>query len=196
MTIEAMLAAIMTRLEALRGRPRILIAIDGPCGGGKTTLAQHLSQLLQAPVVHMDDFSIPHAMKTAERLAQPGGNLDIERFMKEALTPLTETGHACYRPYDCHADAFAEPVIVPDSRHVIFEGSYSMLPQIASHTDLQIFLHVSPQTQQERLLKRVGPQRIGAFNARWIPLEQAYFAACHLPDDRCLLLEGDQETGV
>ena len=50
-------------------KPRCLIAIDGRCASGKSTLAALLARILNAPVVHMDDFYTPHAQKTPERLA-------------------------------------------------------------------------------------------------------------------------------
>ncbi len=198
MTIDTMtmISAILARLEGMHDRVRILITIDGPCGGGKSTLAAHLSEILDAPIVHMDDFSIPHAQKTVERLAIPGGNLDLERFCAEVLTPWLHVGRATYRPYDCHADGFAPPVELPERRYTIFEGSYVSLPAISAHADLRIFLDVSPETQQMRLLQRVGEGRLQHFNARWIPLERAYFAAYGLPDRCCLYLRGDQETVV
>ena len=66
---------------SLRQKP-FLIGIDGRCASGKSTLAEILSHRLSCPVIHMDHFFLPHAMKTPERLAKPGGNADRERFYK------------------------------------------------------------------------------------------------------------------
>ena len=57
-----------------------LVTIDGPCASGKTTLAEQLAEMLPAAVIHTDDYVVPHALKTAERLAIPGGNCDAERL--------------------------------------------------------------------------------------------------------------------
>ena len=181
-----LLAAIHKECEQ---KPRILIAIDGPCAGGKTTLAAHLSYVLgNAPVVHMDDFYTPHGQKTLERLAQPGGNADVERFCAEVLTPLLRSGHTAYRPYSCAQDCLLAPIDVPTAPVTIIEGAYCLHPGTGRPYDVQAFLPVDAQTQQTRILRRNGEAGWENFRTRWIPLEKAYFSAFQLPDDRCLVL--------
>lgn len=178
------LLPVLEKLADMRNE-RILITIDGPCGSGKSTLAMELAEVIGADVVHMDDFVIPHAQKTEERLALPGGNADVERLMTEVLQPWIAAGRAMYRPYLCHADALGNAAEV-GGRMLILEGSYANLPPIRELAALRLFVHVSPQEQQERLLTRVGADRLPAFNERWIPLENAYFAAFGLPDAGCV----------
>ncbi|MBQ8555184.1 MAG: AAA family ATPase [Clostridia bacterium] len=185
------LQPVLDRVAAKKEKSRILISIDGPCGSGKTTLAQELADMLSAPVIHMDDFSIPHAQKTPERLRIPGGNADVERFLREVLHPILRTGRASYRPYLCHSDAYGESIPIPESRCYIIEGSYSMMPEIAEHVDVHVFLRITPEEQQKRILNRGGEEKLAQFNKRWIPLENAYFAAYHLPDARCICIPGD-----
>ena len=186
------LSCILAQL-ATCAQPRVLITIDGPCGSGKSTLAGELAAALSAPVVHMDDFVIPHAQKTPERLAQPGGNADADRLLAEVLLPWLAGEEAFIQPYLCHEDCFGPAQPLPDSRLQILEGTYSNLPAIAEHAALRLFLTIGPEQQQRRLLQRVGAERLTAFNQRWIPLENAYFAAFGLPDPGCLVLP--QETG-
>lgn len=71
-----------------------------------------------------------------------------------------------------------------------------MLPDIRRHADLTLFLRINPKVQQERLLQRVGAARLKDFNARWIPLENAYFDAYHLPDESCVLVPQDVNAPV
>lgn len=193
----ASLQPILARLDAiLASAPtqRLLLLIDGPCGSGKSTLASQLTDFLNtaapntATLLHMDDFCIPHAQKTPERLAIPGGNVDSGRLCEEVLTPFFAQQPIAYRRYDCHADAFSPLICPADTPLLILEGSYSLLPDIRRHAALSVFLTVSPACQQQRLLQRVGPERLKSFNQRWIPLENAYFKAYHLPDDDCLVL--------
>ncbi|MBQ7816856.1 MAG: uridine kinase, partial [Oscillospiraceae bacterium] len=61
----------------------IWVAIDGPCASGKSSLGNFLNDNFICNVFHMDDFFLPPEMKTAERLAEVGGNVDYERFGKE-----------------------------------------------------------------------------------------------------------------
>ena len=187
MTDHDRISSILQALSALEGE-RILLTIDGPCGSGKSTLAQQLAEATGAPVIHMDDFVIPHAQKTPERLAIPGGNADAERLLAEVIAPWLAGQTAAVRPDLCHEDRMGDAQPLPDSRLLILEGTYCNLPAIAQHASLRVFLTIDAAEQQRRLLSRVGPERLATFNARWIPLENAYFAALRLPDAGCVIL--------
>ena len=48
---------LLRRIHALAAvQPRVLVAIDGRCAAGKTTLAASLQAQLGCNVFHMDDF--------------------------------------------------------------------------------------------------------------------------------------------
>ena len=64
---------------------RAVLAIDGMSASGKTTLAEELAEQFSGSVIHTDDFHLPFELRTEERRAQPGGNLDYERFAREVL---------------------------------------------------------------------------------------------------------------
>jgi hypothetical protein len=66
----------------------ILIAIDGNCAAGKTTLAARLQNDLGGNVFHMDDYYLQSYQRTENRLKETGGNVDYERFKKEVIEPL------------------------------------------------------------------------------------------------------------
>ncbi|NRT94069.1 hypothetical protein [Clostridium beijerinckii] len=75
----------------LKDNEKLVIAIDGRCGGGKSSLGAILAEEFDCSLFHMDDFFLPPRMKTKERLAQPGGNVHYERFEEEILKPLKTT---------------------------------------------------------------------------------------------------------
>ena len=183
--MEPRITCILERLAALP-RERCLITIDGPCGSGKSTLAAALAKATGAPVVHMDDYVIPHAQKTSHCLSIPGGNADCERLLAEVIEPWLAGKPAFIRPYLCHEDRLGEAVTLPACPLLILEGTYCNLPAIARHASLRLFLCVSVEEQQRRLLQRVGEERLRVYNERWIPLEEAYFAAYALPDEGCV----------
>ena len=167
-----------------------LITIDGPCASGKTTLASELAAQISASVVHTDDYVIPHVQKTAERLKIPGGNCDAERLLREVVIPWTEYQPVRMRRYDCKADILLPEKALPENDVLILEGSYSNLPGIREKADVRIFLDVSREVQEMRLRKREAPESLKRFHDRWIPLEEAYFAAYDLPDPDCILIVG------
>ena len=171
-----------------QAKPQVLLCLDGPCGSGKTTMARQLSAITDAACVPMDDFYTPHPMKTPERLAQPGGNADIERLLHELLLPWRAQGHGSYRPYLCAEDRFGDPVEVPCKPLTILEGSYSLHPDIAALADIRVFLTIHEEERLRRLLAREGPEGLKTFQERWIPLEKAYHAAFSLPDEQCIVI--------
>ena len=175
----------MTRMEealrlieaALAGKEQILVAIDGPCASGKTTLAESLSQRLACPVIHMDHFFLRPEQRTPDRLAEPGGNFDRERFTAEVLAPLREGRSFAYRPFVCSTTSLGEPIEVQRSPVILIEGSYSCHPDLCQTYDLRLYTSVSPEEQEKRLLLREGEAKLAVFKAKWIPLEEAYFKA-------------------
>lgn len=184
------LDAVCRISRELRDKQRILVTIDGPCASGKTTLARRLAEVFQAAVMHTDDYVIPHAQKTEERLAIPGGNCDAERIVREILAPWKNENPVRYRRYDCKADLLLPEETLPENETLILEGSYCNLPGIREKADVRIFLDVSREVQEMRLRKREAPESLKRFHDRWIPLEEAYFAAYDLPDPDCILIVG------
>ena len=161
----------------LQTRARVLIAIDGGCCAGKTTFAARLGERLHANVFHMDDYFLPPRMRTPDRLAIPGGNVDTERFLREVLLPLTRGELVRARRYDCQEDALLPPVEYPPRGVAIVEGAYSLRPDLAPYYDVRLFCRVDAAAQEERVFLRNGPALARVFRERWIPMENAYFAA-------------------
>lgn len=160
-----------------RTHPQTLVALDGPCATGKTTLGSFLSQLYHCPLFHMDDFYLPPERKTAQRLAQPGGNVDAERFFLEVLSPLSQGKTVRYRPYRCHPGTLGEEIVVAPASLAVVEGVYSLRPDLHSYYHIKCFLEAPWSTRRTRLLNRNGAEMLDRFEKLWIPLEDAYFRA-------------------
>ena len=92
--VKAAYAPLLPLLPEIDARlaqgKRTMLAIDGPCGSGKTTLAALLARLYDCPVFHADDFFLRPEQRTPARFAEPGGNLDRERLLEEVLAPLRQ----------------------------------------------------------------------------------------------------------
>lgn len=181
-TVNAALAEI-DRL--LREKDQVIVAIDGRCASGKTTLAGELQDVLGCNVFHMDDFFLRIEQRTEERYAEPGGNVDRERFILEVLRPLQQRQPFAYCPFDCHIMELGVPVSVTPAAVNIVEGTYSCHPAFWDSYDLRIFLTTEPDTQLSRIRRRNGAD-VTAFQKRWIPLEERYFTAYRI-DERCEL---------
>ena len=173
--------------ELLAEKDMILVAIDGKCTSGKTTLASKLAELYDCNVFHMDDFFLRPEQRTPERFAEVGGNVDYERFYKEVLLPLKTIQPFSYRPFDCKTFSLSEPVAVAPKRLNIVEGSYSHHPYFGNPYDLKIILTVDEETQQKRILER--PVFLHKrFFEEWIPMENRYFEVFRIIDQANLIL--------
>lgn len=173
-------------------RPRVLCAVEGGSASGKTTLSVLLQRVYGCTVFHMDDYFLRPEQRTQARLAEPGGNVDRERFYEEVLQPLCSGAPVRCRRYDCAAGQLLPAVEVQPAPLTVVEGAYSMHPMLAEQYDLSVFLRISAEAQRKRILQRNGPEIGQRFFDQWIPLEQRYFDALS-PAERCdLILEAEE----
>ena len=166
---------LTNRIDSLLANgQRVILAIDGPCASGKTTLAAYLAERYDCNVFHMDDFFLRPEQRNPQRFAEPGGNVDYERFQEEVLMPLTKGEAFSYRPFDCKTFTLSAPVAVIPKQLTVIEGSYSHHPYFGDPYDLKVFLTAEPEIQRQRILKRPSflHQR---FFQDWIPMENLYF---------------------
>ncbi len=191
---------LLRRIQELQVRKeRVIVAIDGRCGSGKTTLAARLQKDLDCRIFHMDDFFLRPQQRTAERFAQPGENVDHERFLEEVLLPLRSgqpgTARPCaagdrelgapvragppvtYRPFSCAQQQLGAPVTAAPCRLAIVEGAYACHPDLWAYYDLRVFLTVDPETVRVCCVAGCGAGKAGLFRDRWIPFEETYFSA-------------------
>ncbi len=164
--------------QLLAQKQRVTLALDGLCGSGKTTLAAQLAALYDCNIIEMDDFFLPPEKRTPQRLAEPGGNVDYERFCDEVVPHLGGGQPFEYRVFDCSVMGFTQNKSITPKALTICEGSYSQHPCFGSPYDIKAFVTCSAQEQQRRLLARSGPEFYQRFAEEWIPMEQAYFKAC------------------
>ena len=162
-------------IEKYNSESRLLIAIDGRCASGKTTLSAELQKILLCNVIHMDQFFLRPEQRSEYRLALPGENVDHERFLSEVLIPLTKGEEFAYSPFDCKTMMLREKINIGIKRINIIEGSYSCHNSLFNYYDLRIFLDVSKTEQIRRILLRDGSEQLKMFETKWIPLEEMYF---------------------
>jgi len=158
----------------LAEKNRVTIAIEGPCASGKTTLGVLLQRIYQGNLISSDAFFLRPKQRTPQRLAEPGGNIDYERFAAEVIRPLELGEPFAYRPFDCTSLTMQDPISVDPGKLTVVEGVYSMHPVLHATYDLSIFLEIDPLQQESRLGKR-SPELLPRFQQEWIPMENRYF---------------------
>ncbi len=175
---------LFIKLDELLSKGSVLLAVDGCCGSGKSTLGEILKSVYDCTVLHMDDFFLRPEQRTPERYAEVGGNVDRERFLQEVLIPLSEKKPIEYRRFNCAAFEIEAAQKIYPKKLVVAEGTYSMHPSMADYYDFSVFLNISEELQKERIEKRNSPEFAVRFFNEWIPMEQEYFSKTDIKN-RC-----------
>jgi len=173
---QQQLEIVFKRIEKLlQQKNKVIIAIEGSSASGKTTLGKVLEQRYECNVFHMDDFFLQLEQRTKERLSEPGGNVDRERFLEQVLFPLKRNETIQYRRFDCSTFTILPAVEMVPRRLNVIEGAYSTHPAFGKYYDLSVFLDITPELQKERILKRNADKKAERFFKEWIPMEHRYF---------------------
>jgi len=123
----------------------------------------------------MDNFFLPFERKTLQRLSEPGGNIDYERFIDIILPALKQNETFSYTAYNCQTRSYDRTVEVCDCELIVIEGSYSLHEKFGIYYDYSLFLTVSDFQQLERLETRCNDnKKFSLFKTKWIPMESHY----------------------
>ena len=165
MTEIAHLAATLFRKAA--SRKRLVAAIAGPPGAGKSTLVETLLPLLpegSAAIVAMDGFHFDNAVLDARGLRARKGapeTFDFAGFEALLKRIASEEGDVAVPVFDRAADLAraGSAIIGPDVRFVIVEGNYLLLDEapwsrLAPLFDYSVFLDVDEGELERRLVER------------------------------------------
>jgi len=151
--------------------PVRLVAVDGPAGSGKTTLAAGLARRcvdagVRAHVVHLDDL---YAGWTGLE-----GDL-WPRLAAQVLEPLRRGLPGRYQRYDWDAGRFAEWVDVPVPDVLVLEGCGSGRRAGAPDLSLLVWVEADDATRLARGLERDGYAARPQWE-RWMRDEAAHYA--------------------
>ena len=139
---EELTSAISDRLAR---QSAVLVALDGRCGSGKTTLAAQLAERFpQSITVHTDDFYLPPFRRVTGWESIPCANMDIRRLRNEVVAPARAGQAFSYQAYSCREGAYLPPRPLGPAPLVIVEGSYSHHPSLAGGGIPRGPLHLSP----------------------------------------------------
>lgn len=187
-TFSSLSETISSLLSAHPSRP-VLVALDGRCGSGKTTLAAQLAERFpDSAVFHTDDFYLPPADRVDGWEHIPCANMDLARFSREVLAPARAVDAVSYRAYSCLEGTYLPAKSITSKPLFLVEGSYSHHPLLVENYDLRVFVTCSQQEQARRLQAREG-ERYPNFVQRWIPLEEGYFVQHHIETRADLILD-------
>lgn len=176
--------------QLLEEKGSVILAIEGVCASGKTTLAKEIQTEFDCNVIHMDDFFLPFEMRTEDRMREIGGNVDYERFFDEVVKNLSSLSPFRYGKFDCSQGKIGYEITVKPKKLTVVEGVYSMHPHFDEIYDYKIFLHITDDIKISRLKKR-SPDKLDRFINEWIPRENAYFSKFNIKEKCNLIIDNN-----
>lgn len=171
----------------LARRVPVLVALDGPSGSGKSSLALAVAGLVQAAIVPGDDFfaadltSAEWEARRAEDRARDA--IDWRRLRREVLEPLLAGRVARWRGFDFGAGTrpdgsweLAEQWSEREPAPVILlEGAYCSRPELGDLIALSVLVEAPAKVRAARLAAREEPAFLRQWHERWDDAEEFYF---------------------
>ncbi|MCK7622186.1 hypothetical protein MUU72_03430 [Streptomyces sp. RS10V-4] len=170
---------------APHGRPA-LVALEGPAGAGKTTLAAQRADasgpLGPAAVVHGDGFLRPLPWPDRLAMTPHQGYLRLfawQRLRDQVLVPLRAGRAARYERYDPAVNGLRpdRPGRVAPAGTVIVAGVLTARPELAACYDVIVFVDTPGEVCLRRLHARGTDARRLAWIRTWQAVERHCFAA-------------------
>lgn len=154
-------------VERAQGMARLMVAIAGPPGAGKSTMTERLLAALpagEAALVPMDGFHFDNAVLDEKALRSRKGAPESFDFdgLETAPQRIRMAGAPVAVPlFDRELDLAraAAALVPPGARFVLVEGNYLLLDRppwsgLASLFDLTVFIEVPIAELERRLLAR------------------------------------------
>ena len=140
---------LLSELSSLQ--PGEVIAIDGPAGSGKTTLADQLSKdLANVEIIHMDDLYQGWSDAFSAKLSAS--------VIDQVLTPISQGVDFNYEIYDWKSNKFYKSKLVPKGKFYILDGVGSGQLQFRDYLSKIIWLNIADEVGLTRVLNRDGAE--------------------------------------
>ena len=174
--IEAIAARVYSRPPRL-GAAR-LVAVDGPGGAGKSTLASRLASVCGAQLLHTDDF--------ASWDNQFGW---WSRLEEQVLRPIADGQLGRYQRYDWGEQKLADWCTVSPVGVLILEGVSASRAAVRDRLYVTVWVETPRHIRLDRGLARDGADSIALWE-QWMAAEDRHFATEHTREHADFVVSG------
>jgi uridine kinase len=161
---------IAALLDLCKQKERPIIAIDGPAGAGKTTLAREiylaLSLEMSVNVIHMDDLYDGWNNALSE---------DLTQILVYLVSQHKSKKPAVIRKYNWVTSSFAESEEIPPADLLILEGVGSGDKALQDDLATLIWIDIDPEIGVKRVIERDGSQ-VADEMKKWVGAQEEYFS--------------------
>lgn len=180
--------SIIEQIE-LRYRSRVfMVAIDGVDAAGKTTFAAILSEELRNRKHNVieaskDGFHNPRKVRYRMGRESPEGyyrdSFNINALKAALLDPLRkgEPYRTSVFDYRIDSETNEAPVTAPEDVILVFEGVFSLRPELLGYWDYRVYLEISPEESLRRGVDRDPGEKEAierGYRVRYVPGQQLY----------------------
>jgi uridine kinase len=161
---------IAALLDLCSEKERPIIAIDGPAGAGKTTLAHEiylaLSLKMSVNVIHMDDLydGWDNAL-----------GADLSAILKYLVNQHQKGSSAQIKRYNWSTSSFGESENIEPADLLILEGVGSGDKSLQDDLAALIWIDIDPEIGVMRVIDRDGYQ-VEDEMKKWLGTQQEYFS--------------------
>ncbi|MDR6198924.1 uridine kinase [Microbacterium sp. SORGH_AS428] len=177
---ETLLGELRAELRQHHRRGRLLVAVDGRDGAGKTLFADALGDVLREDGSTVfraaaDDFHRPRAQRYARGRTSPEGHYrdsyDTDALLERLLRPFRAGAPFVRATHDLEADRAVEPEAeaAPADAILVVDGLFLLRPELRDVWNWSVWLDVPLDVAFERMARRDGsdPDPRAASNARY-----------------------------
>ena len=155
--------------DLCKDKTRPIIAIDGPAGAGKTTLAQELflafSNKGSVQLIHMDDLYDGWDNALSK---------DLSKILKYLVSQHQSKSPAKIQRYNWEISSFGESEELPVCDLLILEGVGCGNKELQDHFAALIWMEIDPTVGLKRVVNRDGAQVQGQME-KWLGTQAEYF---------------------
>ncbi|GAA1928128.1 hypothetical protein GCM10009689_03620 [Brevibacterium antiquum] len=203
---RAVLHQLLSLLRGVNIGKRVLVAIDGLDGAGKTVLAQELVEVASQdglrPIASLsiDGFHHPRSIRYANGQGPDSfyrDSYDYDAFTRSVVTPFRHGLSIAPAVWDVDADTAAPPTedSLPEDCVLLVDGIFLHRPELRELWDASVWVQVpfavSVPRGNERFAGQFDSAPESQSNHRYVGGQRLYFAQCSPWDHATWILDND-----